>query len=271
MNEDKCAEGEQCSQAFLSDGTPYPIYCEKHNILNKVYLGSCVDLLPSLIFELKARKLNYVLVSDPPFNIGYHYDGFKDRIDEDDYFNLLETIFGTEPHVIIHYPEVLHKHSYINGVFPNKIVAWVYNSNTAKQHRDIAFYNCIPDFKKVGQPYKNPTDKRIMERIKQGKKARLYDWWYVNQVKNVSKSKTDHPCQMPLIVMERIIGLLPEDIIIIDPFCGSGTTLVAAKIMNRQFIGIDISEKYVTIAKERLSQNVLCESVSLNDKKRKVE
>lgn len=57
---------------------------------------------------------------------------------------------------------------------------------------------------------------------------------------------------MPLEVMKRIIGILPEDIIILDPFMGSGTTAVACKELNRQFIGCDIDEKYVEIALERL-------------------
>ena len=43
-------------------------------------------------------------------------------------------------------------------------MSWVYNSNTGKQHRDIAFFGVKPDFRKVGQDYKNPTDKRIAKR-----------------------------------------------------------------------------------------------------------
>ena len=78
----------------------------------------------------------------------------------------------------------------------------------------------------------------------------------INQVKNVSKQKTGHPCQMPLKVMENVIGVLPDDVTIIDPFCGSGTTLVAAKKLNRKYVGIEIDENYVAIAKERLSSDV---------------
>ena len=43
-----------------------------------------------------------------------------------------------------------------------------------------------------------------------------------------------------------------ENGIVLDPYCGSGTTLVAAKFLNKNFIGIDISPKYVDISKKRL-------------------
>ena len=112
---------------------------------------------------------------------------------------------------------------------------------------------------KVRQPYKNPNDKRIKERIAKGcKGAKLYDWWNINQVKNVSKDKTQHPCQMPLEVMKRIIGILPDNALIIDPFMGSGTTGVAVIEMNkeqnvnRSFIGIEIDKEYFNIAKKRI-------------------
>lgn len=214
--------------------------------------GNCMDELPLVLAGLKEQQKKFILVSDPPFNINYHYGTYSDNLSEEDYFNMLDFIFGNNPHVIIHYPEVLHKYSYLIGDFPTKIVSWVYNSNTAKQHRDIAFYNCIPDFKKVGQPYKNPTDKRIQDRIKAGKIARLYDWWEINQVKNISKDKTEHPCQMPLEVMKRIIGILAEEAIIIDPFMGSGTTGLACMQLNRGFIGIELDKNYFEIATKRL-------------------
>ena len=114
---------------------------------------------------------------------------------------------------------------------------------------------------KVRQPYKNPNDKRIRERIARGcKGAKLYDWWEINQVKNVSKDKTNHPCQMPLEVMKRIIGILPDDALVIDPFMGSGTTGVAVVEMNkeqnvnREFIGIEIDEEYFNSAKSRINE-----------------
>ena len=82
--------------------------------------------------------------------------------------------------------------------------------------------------------------------------GRLYDWWNVNQTKNVSKDKTSHPCQMPIKVMENIIGILPRDSIIVDPFMGSGTTGIACKKYNMDFIGIEQDEAYFKIAEKRI-------------------
>ena len=193
-----------------------------------------------------------VVVTDPPFNIGYHYNTYTDKMKEEEYYEMLVTVIGNRPAVIVHYAEQLHKLSIKLGKAPDKVVSWVYNSNTPRQHRQIAFYGVKPDFKKVGQPYKNPTDKRIAKRIAEGKTAKLYDWWNINQIKNVSKEKTAHTCQMPVAVMDKIVGILPEGITIVDPFMGSGTTGVACKNRDINFIGIEQDLEYFAIAKKRI-------------------
>jgi site-specific DNA-methyltransferase (adenine-specific) len=68
----------------------------------------------------------------------------------------------------------------------------------------------------------------------------------------------DHPCVFPIGLPNRaILGCCPPGGIVLDPFMGSGTTLVAAKALNRRGIGIEIEEKYCEIAAKRLSQEVL--------------
>ena len=84
--------------------------------------------------------------------------------------------------------------------------------------------------------------------------GRLYDWWIVNQVKNVSKKDNEHPCVMPLEVMTKAIGIIPEEYTILDPFMGSGTTGVACKELNRDFIGIEMNAKYCEIAEKRIQK-----------------
>lgn len=201
-----------------------------------------------------------IIVTDPPFNIGYHYKGYKDRLKTEQYLKQVGDILSLAPSVLIHYPEdVVRLSMQINKV-PNRIVSWVYNSNTKRQHRDIAFYGIDPDFSKVKQPYKNPNDKRIKALIANGSQGtNIYDWWNINQIKNVSKEKTIHPCQMPLEVMDRIIKLLPQDVNVIDPYCGSGTTGIACVNNNIDFVGIDIVPEYAKLAEERIRE------VEIND------
>ena len=215
----------------------------------QLILGNALEELA----KISVTHRRFVVVTDPPFNVGYHYNQYKDNMDSDDYHEMLAGVFQYSPFVVIHYPEEIYKIAFQVGEFPDKVVSWVYNSNTPKQHRDIAFFGIKPDFKQYGQPYKNVKDKRIMQRIADGKSARLYDWWEINQVKNVSKEKTKHPCQMPLEVMKRIVGILPADYTIIDPFMGSGTTGLACKLLDRNFIGIEMDAEYYDIAQERMA------------------
>ena len=209
--------------------------------------GDCTLLIDKYINK------NTIIVTDPPFNIGYHYKGYNDNKNDIEYLSIISNILKKAPTVLVHYPEDIVKISVYTDIVPNRIISWVYNSNTRRQHRDIAFYGTNPDFSKVKQPYKNPNDKRIQKLIANGSQGtNLYDWWNVNQVKNVSKEKTSHPCQMPLEVMDRIIKILPDDITVVDPFCGSGTTGVACVKNNIDFVGIEIVEEYAKIANERL-------------------
>lgn len=223
-----------------------------------LFNGDCMEIIKRNDFLQLIENKKVCVVTDPPFNIGYHYKSYKDNKKDNEYFEWLCSIirFISNAYVIIHYPEALYKISNKLNVTPVKVVSWVYNSNTAKQHRDIAFFNIKPNFNMVKQPYKNPNDKRIKERIARGiMGGRLYDWWNINQVKNVSKKDNNHPCVMPSKVMENIIGILPNDYVIVDPFMGSGTTGIACKNLNRDFIGIEIDTEYYEIAKKRIEES----------------
>lgn len=84
---------------------------------------------------------------------------------------------------------------------------------------------------------------------------------YGNKIKRdiieapVANSKNiDHPAIFPLKVIKELVLLLSEEnSLVLDPFCGSGQTCLAAKSLNRQYLGIDLNPRYCQIAEERLS------------------
>lgn len=69
------------------------------------------------------------------------------------------------------------------------------------------------------------------------------------------RNRRNHPCPFPLELPHRCIKLYTYlDDIVLDPFCGSGTTCVAAKKLNRRFIGIDINPEYCETSNQRIRE-----------------
>jgi|TARA_R110002020_G_scaffold241107_1_gene454221 DNA modification methylase len=198
-------------------------------------------------------------ITDPPYNIGYNYNSYNDNLEIKEYIELLSKI--PTPCVIIHYPEetinILPKAIKIQC---EEVVSWVYNNNIPKQSRLISWWGCKPDFSKAKQPYKNLEDKRIKKFIAKGESegASVYDWWFKNQVKNVSKEKTEHPCQIPQDIIEKIIlTTASKGDTIIDVFAGSGTTGIVANKLGYNSYLYEIDKNYCNIIKKRhKNQNI---------------
>ncbi len=85
----------------------------------------------------------------------------------------------------------------------------------------------------------------------------IADVWDIPLLNPKAKERVGYPTQKPILLLERIIGLVtsPGDLIL-DPFSGSGTTLVAAELLGRDSLGIDISVEAVELARQRLAQPV---------------
>ena len=82
----------------------------------------------------------------------------------------------------------------------------------------------------------------------------LRDVWEIPAVINVSKDRTGYPTQKPLALLERVVrASTNEGDCVLDPFCGSGTTLVAAQQLGRSFIGMDMNADAIRIAGGRLA------------------
>lgn len=92
-----------------------------------------------------------------------------------------------------------------------------------------------------------------MKEMNGGKQMK--DVWTGSLTKPSEKVEGKHPTQKPEYLLERIIlASTEEGQVILDPFCGSGTTGVEAVKYGRKFIGIDVSEEYMEISKKRLEK-----------------
>ncbi len=162
------------------------------------------------------------------------------------------------------------------GVFVNQII-WHYGLGASKaarrlltKHDVIFWYARSPDYvfnalrdaptpamldkyrhvNAQGKRYMNAYGKRYV--MKGGKP--LDDVWDMPAIAPTSRERVDYPTQKPLALLTRIVQLASnEEDVVLDPFCGSGTTLVAAQRLGRRWIGIDINPQAIEIARARLA------------------
>lgn len=93
----------------------------------------------------------------------------------------------------------------------------------------------------------------LMREINNGKQMKSV--WNILPPKNAEKTYGKHPTQKPLALLERcILASTKEGDLILDPFCGSGTTGVASVINNRNFIGIEKEKEYAELSKKRIKE-----------------
>ena len=181
--------------------------------------------------------------------------------------------------------------------FQSEIV-WSYKrwSNAKKgllnSHQIIYFYSKSPHFKfnKTFDAYSPTTNidqifqKRVRdengktkykkaengdyELMEQKSGVPLADVWEIPYLNPKANERVGYPTQKPIILLERIIQLVTDKgDVVLDPFCGSGTTLVAAALLNRKYIGIDISEDAIELTKKRLANPVKSDSLLLKNGK----
>jgi len=94
----------------------------------------------------------------------------------------------------------------------------------------------------------------------------LSDVWEIPFLNPKAKERTGYPTQKPILLLERIIQLVTDEgDMVLDPFCGSGTTLVAAKLINRQYMGIDISNDAIKLTEKRLNDLIKTQSALLEN------
>lgn len=174
--------------------------------------------------------------------------------------------------------------------FQSEII-WSYKrwSNSKKgllpSHQNIYFYSKSKDFKfnKIFTGYSETTNiDQILQRrtrdkhnksiydvdssgnTKNGDKKKgvpLSDVWDIPYLNPKAKERVGYPTQKPLLLLDQVIELVTnEGDLVLDPFCGSGTTCVSAKLLARNYIGIDESSDAIELAKSRIENPVKTES-----------
>ena len=166
-----------------------------------------------------------------------------------------------------HHIRFLLDYMFSSDYFVNEII-WNYNSggltkrSFAKKHDTIYWYakgkNYTFNEDIMREPYTTGEANTIQKRKDKDKyndKGRvMHDVWQIPFICTTAKERSGYPTQKPVKLLRRIIeASTNKGDLVVDPFCGSGTTLVAAKELGRKFIGCDINQKAVDIARDRLS------------------
>jgi site-specific DNA-methyltransferase (adenine-specific) len=125
----------------------------------------------------------------------------------------------------------------------------------AKNAKELKFYE-------IRYPHKRERKSKYLAKDYGGKKGLLHPfgplvsdvWTDIHRMKH-NKYRDEHPCQLPLHLLERLILMTTdENDIVLDPFNGTGTTALAAKRLGRNYIGFELDKDYVEITENKLLQ-----------------
>ena len=243
--------------------------------INRVIQGDCLELFK----EIPTNSIDLTF-ADPPFNLKKKYSSYKDKLSLNEYLIwceqwLTEMVRVTKPTgaIFVHnIPKWLTFYStYLNKISDFK--HWIsWDAPTAPMgkslqpgHYGILFYvkdNTQFKFHEIRHPHKRNRKTNMLVKDYGGKKSLLHPfgplisdvWTDIHRVKH-NKFRDEHPCQLPIHLLERIILMSSnENDIILDPFNGTGTTALAAKRLGRNFIGFELDETYTQITNIKLNQ-----------------
>jgi site-specific DNA-methyltransferase (adenine-specific) len=241
-------------------------------LINKIVCGDCIEILS------KVRKpFADLIFADPPFNIGYQYDKYYDKVKSKNYIAWTKDWMAAcqnilKPHSSFYVAigDEYAAHVRIIGeelgfVLRNWIV-WHYTfgqqtkEKFARSHTHIFYF--VADKKNFtfnDYAVRVPSDRQLIYNDRRANsQGKMPDdvWNQYSRVCGTFKERVGwHPCQMPESLLARIIAVSsrPGDVVL-DPFNGSGTTTAVACQLGRKYAGVDISENYVANARERLAE-----------------
>jgi len=271
-----------CKSKMLSD-SPQKLLkqreCQQHKD-SELILGDAIEILKSI----ETNTIDFCF-ADPPYNLDKKYDSWDDALDIVDYFKwcdqwleeLGRVLKPERTCAILNIPQWAIRHfSYLRKKL--EFQNWIVWEGLSLPVRMImpAHYSIICFSK--GKPRELPgltrgpnsqTDREALSVLREFYCIRsscvtnrkihgmndideLTDlWWDIHRLKHNSR-RTDHPCQLPPALMERLIAIFSkQNEIILDPFNGAGTTTLCAELLERRFIGIELSEKYHSLAVQR--------------------
>ncbi|WPM31182.1 DNA methyltransferase [Hydrogenobacter sp. T-2] len=170
-----------------------------------------------------------------------------------------------------HYLKVLMDTIFGHKNFRNEIV-WCYKDPSGKteryfrkKHDVILFYSKSDEYRFYADAVRIQYSERTRKQIERGtisfgRKAKgnpldkvPEDWWEIPIINSQAKERLGYPTQKPEKLLERIIlASSKEGDVVLDPFCGCGTTIAVAQRLNRHWIGIDITHLAINLIKWRL-------------------
>lgn len=233
--------------------------------INQVVHGDCLDVLA----DLPAESIDLIYL-DPPFNTGKsqtaangeYADIWPDmptylafmrerlsrihRVLKPNGSILLHCDWRASHHFRLMLDEVFGVERFVNHLIWRYGLGGSSPRRFARKHDDILFYARSPDY--YFDPPRIPATSNRMR----GQMKKACDVIDIPSINNMALERVGYPTQKPLALLELLINACcAPDGIVLDPFCGSGTALVAAKITGRDYIGVDRNADAVRIARQR--------------------
>jgi DNA modification methylase len=163
---------------------------------------------------------------------------------------LIHTDWRTSHRVRVLLDELLGEDRFVNHLIWRYGLGGSSPRRFARKHDDILFYCIDPDAYYFEAPMVPATSNRMKGQLK-----KATDVLDVPSINNMASERVGYPTQKPLALLELLIGACcPKGGVVLDPCCGSGTTLVAAQQIGRIGIGCDVSPDAVRVTEERLKK-----------------
>lgn len=187
----------------------------------------------------------------------YVQDGEVFPLDVFFYHIFKEAGFKLRNRIIWHFEHGLHANKRFSGRY--EVILWFSKSNSYTFNLDnVRVPSKYPGKrswkgKDRGKPSGNPLGKNPSDLWKIIEQNWDQEIWEIPNVKANHPEKTIHPCQFPIELIQRcVLALTNESDTVLDPFTGVGSTCIGSIIHRRKFVGFELEESYIEIAKKRI-------------------